>query len=412
MRRARLVPGEDSHTDREADWDWDDAPDWDDDPRDPRAAGRTAVTDRRAAARAVAARRRRLGAHNAPPPRGAAKTWGRRFFAVLAFAALLAALYLINATFQPFHGDGEGAVSVSIPEGVDAGRIGDILADRGVVDSGFFFQLNATATFRRGELKPGDYQLRRGMSYSAAIEALEQGPKAKVVKTFDVTIPEGPSRREVAPLIRRSAVKGNYLKASGRPSVLRRARRLGAPAGARTAEGFLFPSTYTLIAGADAKDLVSRQLDAFKANVSKVGMGYARTRNLTRYDVLIIASMVEREAQLAKERPLIAAVIYNRLRQGIPLGIDATTRYATNNWTRPIRVSELQSDSPYNTRIRQGLPPTPIGNPGLSSLQAAAHPARKPYLFFVRKPGNSGAHAFSSTNAQFLRDQARYQASR
>ena len=128
--------------------------------------------------------------------------------------------------------------------------------------------------------------------------------------------------------------------------------------------------------------------------------------------MLIIASLVEREAQLARERPLIASVIYNRLRDGMPLGIDATIRYDTHNWSRPLRVSELEADTPYNTRLRRGLPPTPIGNPGLASLKAAAKPARKDYLFFVRKPGDSGEHAFSSTNAEFERDVARYQASR
>ena len=103
---------------------------------------------------------------------------------------------------------------------------------------------------------------------------------------------------------------------------------------------------------------------------------------------------------------------YNRLRDGMPLGIDATIRYETRNWQRPIRQSELDADTPYNTRLRRGLPPTPIGNPGLKSIRAAARPARTNYLFFVRKPGKSGEHAFSSTNAQFDRDAARYQASR
>ena len=128
--------------------------------------------------------------------------------------------------------------------------------------------------------------------------------------------------------------------------------------------------------------------------------------------MLIIASMVEREAQLPRERPLIASVIYNRLHDGMPLGIDATIRYQINNWARPLRVSELQRDTPYNTRTRRGLPPTPIGNPGLSSIKAAANPANTKYLFFVRKPGKTGEHAFSKTNAQFERDVARYQASR
>ena len=167
-----------------------------------------------------------------------------------------------------------------------------------------------------------------------------------------------------------------------------------------------------MIAGASSSDLVKRQLDAYEQNVAKVPMKLAKQRNLTRYDVLIIASMVEREAQLARERPLIAAVIHNRLREGIPLGIDATIRYDINNWSRPLRVSELERDTPYNTRTRRGLPPTPIGNPGLASIRAAANPSKAKYLFFVRKPGKSGEHAFSKTNAQFERDVARYQASR
>jgi uncharacterized YceG family protein len=122
--------------------------------------------------------------------------------------------------------------------------------------------------------------------------------------------------------------------------------------------------------------------------------------------------MVEREAQLPRERPLIASVIYNRLKQGMPLGIDATIRYATGNWTRPLRVSELHIGSRYNTRTHQGLPPGPIGNPGLASLQAAAHPARAKFLFYVVKPGRCGEHSFSSTDAQFQRDVARYDAAR
>jgi hypothetical protein len=217
----------------------------------------------------------------------------------------------------------------------------------------------------------------------------------------------------MAPLVNRShKVTGNYRKAATSRSVLRRIRKLGAPRGTKTPEGFLFPATYTLTAGSSAKQLVAKQLQAFKQNFAHVNMRYAHAKHLTRYDVLIIASMIEREAELPRERPLVSAVIYNRLRQGMPLGIDATIRYYTNNWQRPIRVSELEADEPYNTRLNRGLPPTPIGNPGLSSLRAAAHPAHKPYLFYVRKPGKSGAHAFSSTDAQFERDVARYQHSR
>jgi uncharacterized YceG family protein len=355
-----------------------------------------------------------------PPPRakprrpaGAPRGRGRRrILAVLALALIGGALWLINATFQPFHDDPTGAVRVTVPTGSDAGRIGQILESAGVIDSARLFEANATITMRRGKLLPGSYQLPLGMSNGAAIEALMQGPKAKVVKTFSFTIPEGRSRLENIPLVKKAPFKGDYGKATTEPRLVRRAQRLGAPRSARTLEGFLFPATYQMITGASATDLVERQLDAFRENFAKVDMRAARRRNLTRYDVLIIASMVEREAQLPRERPLIAAVMYNRLKQGIPLGIDATIRYQINNWERPLRVSELKRDTPYNTRTRRGLPPTPIGNPGIASIKAAANPSKTKYLFFVRKPGKTGEHAFSKTNSQFERDVARYQASR
>ncbi|HVL96809.1 MAG TPA: endolytic transglycosylase MltG [Solirubrobacteraceae bacterium] len=325
---------------------------------------------------------------------------------------VLAGAFVLWSTFQPGHGEGTGAVAVTVPPGGDVGSVGDLLAQRGVIDSPTFFAINATITGRRDELKPGDYTLQRDMSYGAALDALVTGPKAKVVKTFKVTIPEGLSIGEVAPRIRESQVDGNYAAAARSRAVLRRIRKLGAPRGTRTAEGFLFPATYDLVTGSDARDLVSKQLDAFADNFAQVDMRTAKRRNLTRYDVLIIASMVEREAQLDRERPLVAAVIHNRLRDGMTLGIDATIRYAENNWTRPLRVSELERPGPYNTRLNRGLPPTPIGNPGLASLKAAANPARRDYLFYVVKPGTCGEHAFSSTDAEFQRDLARYNAER
>jgi UPF0755 protein len=122
--------------------------------------------------------------------------------------------------------------------------------------------------------------------------------------------------------------------------------------------------------------------------------------------------MVEREAGVPRDRRLIAAVIYNRLKQRMPLGIDATIRYRLDNWSRPLRVSELQTDSAFNTRTRLGLPPTPIGNPGLESLKAAADPANVDYLYYVVRPCGDGAHSFSSTDAEFQRDVAAYNRAR
>jgi len=166
-------------------------------------------------------------------------------------------------------------------------------------------------------------------------------------------------------------------------------------------EGFLFPATYDLPHKPNVDDLIARQLDAFNQYMDQVNMKYAKSKNLTPYDVLIIASMIEREAVVDKDRKLIAAVIYNRLHDGMPLQIDATIRYAENNWTKPLTDSDLQINSPYNTYTHTTLPPTPIGNPGLASIQAAAHPASVDYLYYVAKPNGCG-HFFTASYQEFL----------
>jgi peptidoglycan lytic transglycosylase G len=166
-------------------------------------------------------------------------------------------------------------------------------------------------------------------------------------------------------------------------------------------EGFLFPATYDFNEDTTSRQLVDMQLEAFGRAWAEVDMKYARRKNLTPYDVLVIASMVEKEVLVPKERPLVAAVIYNRLRLGMPLGIDATIRYGLDiPPTEAIHQSQLDSDSPYNTRKFPGLPPTPIGNPGLASLQAAAHPAEVDYLYFVRK-ADCRSHFFTASKQEF-----------
>jgi UPF0755 protein len=343
---------------------------------------------------------------SAIPPRPSKPARRRRPIArVIPLVLVLAIAAFAYALFQPLAGDGDGTVVVNVPKGSGASDIGKLLADKGVVDSSFFFGLRARISGKRGELRSGRIAMRKDMSYGAALDALTTAPAT--AKTVKITIPEGRSREEIVPIVKDAGLSGNYLVATKRSP-----RSLGGPKTAHTLEGYLFPATYELRPGSPASALVKRQLAAFRDAFSKVRLDYARRKHLTRYDVLIIASMIEREAQLPKDRPLISAVIYNRLHQHMPLGIDATIRYALGNWTKPLKVSELQVDSPYNTRTHQGLPPTPIGNPGLSSIHAAARPARKPYLFYVVKPCGNGGHAFSSTEARFQADVARYNAAR
>jgi UPF0755 protein len=171
----------------------------------------------------------------------------------------------------------------------------------------------------------------------------------------------------------------------------------------RSIEGFLFPATYEFSQFTPSARLVRDQLSFFREQWNMVDLRYAKSKNLTPYDVLIIASMIEKEAAAPAERRLVAAVIYNRLKAGMPLGIDATIRYGRNvPGTEPLKQSDLESNDPYNTRRRLGLPPTPIANPGLASIRAAARPAKVDYLFFVRKP-NSVRHFFTASESEFLR---------
>jgi UPF0755 protein len=227
-------------------------------------------------------------------------------------------------------------------------------------------------------------------------------------KPFRIVFPEGFTRLQMAARVKDVAAiatheRGRtprlderaYIAASGR-------RRLIPGFGRRPLEGFLFPATYQFTERSSAPQLVSSQLRAFRRNWSAVNLAYARSKNLTPYDVLTIASMVEKEAVAPEERPKIARVIYNRLHHGMPLQIDATTRYGFHvPGTKPLLESQLNSNNPYNTRKRLGLPPTPIANPGLASIQAAAHPVAGDWLYFVRKP-DKVHHFFTASEQAFI----------
>jgi UPF0755 protein len=327
----------------------------------------------------------------------------RLLAAALGGLAVIAAAWFLLALFQPFAGEGEGEVGVVVPKGASIGEIGDVLEERGVVSSSFLFHLRARLSGHGGGLKPGSYRLKRDMSYSAAVDALVAGPSPEIVT---LTIPEGRSRQEVARIVDGS-LQGDYLAAT-RSSTLLDPARYKAPPEA-SLEGFLFPATYKLKRGRSVAALIEQQLGAFKLQFPKVDLRFATRKNLTRYDVLTIASMIEREAQLPSERRLVASVIYNRLHEGMPLGIDATIRFATGNWERPLTRAELASGSAYNTRTHRGLPPGPIGSPGLAAIEAAAKPARSRYLYYVVKPGTCPVeHSFSRTDAEFQRDVERY----
>ena len=331
------------------------------------------------------------------PPRPRGRYRRRRFLALgLLLVGVLIAWFLI-AFFQPppfDPGDGSGEAIVTVPDGASASQVADLLSENDVVSNGTLFEWRLKLAGKTDEILPGRYVLAHDMSYAKAIDRLTSaGGK------INVTIPEGEDRTQIAATVKDLGLSGDYLAASKSFEGFD-PNRYGAQ-NPKSLEGFLFPATYELDPGASVDQLVSQQLQAFRQNIAGVNLSYAKSKNLTVYDVLTIASMIDKEVMVPSERPLVAAVIYNRLHRGMPLGIDATTRFEFHNYTGEITQSQLQSPSPYNTRTHAGLPPTPIGNPGLAAIQAAAHPAKVNYLFYVVNGDGSGHHCFTASEQEF-----------
>jgi len=254
---------------------------------------------------------------------------------------------------------------------------------------------------------PGTYTFHQNEPYEDLVAALAQGVNPPTVK---VAIPEGTTLRQAARLV---AAEVSTVSAADYVAVARDDPppfRLGGYKRGTTLEGMLFPATYEVLPKVKARAFVKKQLTAFDDNFAKVDMTRALKANLTPYDVVIIASMIDREALVPAERPLVAAVIWNRLRIDMLLQIDATIQYALGKTKPVLTYDDLKIDSPYNTYKRPGLPPTPISNPGLAALQAAAAPANVDFLYYVARNDGSGRHYFSKAYAQFLVDQQKAQA--
>ena len=245
----------------------------------------------------------------------------------------------------------------------------------------------------------------------AAALALAAPAQAQAPVTLRIVFPEGFSVRQMTDRVsevRKIAIRnrgvtprltGVAYKAAAAQARAPRAFR--AFLKRRSVEGFLFPSLYEFTQHTRAGELIRDQMAAFEDRWRTIDLRGARARNLNAYDVLIIASMVERETAVASERRLVSAVIYNRLKADMPLAIDATLRYGLGiPGTRPLTRAHLRSHSRYNSRRYKGLPPTPIGNPGVPSMRAAARPAGRNYLYYLRRPGTV-RHFFTASEEEF-----------
>jgi len=291
-------------------------------------------------------------------------------------------------------------VAIIVPSGATTASIGQLLQDAEVVPNSTFFRYYAR--FKGEEnFQAGEYEMQLNSSAQEAIDVLNAGPKPQVFARFQVR--EGLWMAEILPTI---AGQLDNVTVAEMEAVLRSGQLTPRyrPDGTTSYEGLLFPDTYQVNADATAFDVLQKMGDEFSRVTGSLGYGASESLlNLTPYEVVIVASLIEAETRIEDERPLVASVIYNRLREGIALGIDATCLYGAGTRDPSVLTRELLDDTenPYACRGRVGLPPTPINAPGRASLDAALNPATSDYIYYVLTDPN-GTHTFAETEEEFF----------
>jgi UPF0755 protein len=345
-------------------------------------------------------RRRRAARRGAQ--RGEYRRRRRRTLLVLAIVLLPIVLVALVTGWFIYQlnppGDPGRRISVTIPADTSNERIGEVLADKGVIGSPTAFSVFTKFT-GAGPFKPGRYSMRKDLGVRDAVSTLKQGP-AKGPES-ELALPPALTLDQIADRVGQlpGHTKEGFL-AAARSGVVRSRYQ---PAEVTSLEGLLYPDTYSIAKDETDEQILARLVASFDAQADAIGLSTANTSGLSPYQTVIAASLIEREAKLDEDRPLIAAVIRNRLLSGMPLQIDATVCYAKGGCdTAPTRA-DLEIDSPYNTYRVQGLPPTPISSVSAQSLAAAAKPADAPYLFYVLFD-RDGRHKYATTEEEHNRN--------
>ncbi|MDQ3919465.1 MAG: endolytic transglycosylase MltG [Acidobacteriota bacterium] len=324
------------------------------------------------------------------------------FLLILTFAGFL--LWAWQELHAPVPHAQEGQY-IEIARGSTPDEIINRLGDLGVIRHGWLLRLYVRLTDSGQRLKAGEYRFPSPISSMQVLKKLEDGEQ----RLGRLTIIEGWTRWDVAAQLARLP----ELKLHGADEALSLFDDTSAirdlDPEAKNLEGYLFPDTYSFPPDATPKLVVDTMVRRFRQVWAELAAGNPSLAGRSPREVVTVASLVETEAKLSEERPLVASVIYNRLNKGIPLGIDSTVIYASKlagRWRNDGKVylSDVERDSPYNTRKVRGLPPGPIASPGLRSLQAAVSPAQTDYLYYVRDPSrNDGAHNFYNNESDFQR---------
>jgi UPF0755 protein len=334
--------------------------------------------------------------------RGRRRRRRRRTLLVLAIVLLPIVLVALFAGWFIYQlnppGDPGRKISVTIPADTGNDRVGEVLADKGVIGSSTAFSVFTKFT-GAGPFKPGRYAMREDLGVRDAVSTLKRGPakgpESKLALPPALTLDQVADRVGQLP----GHTKEGFLAAAQSGVVRSRYQ----PAEVPSLEGLLYPDTYTIAKDETDEQILARLVSAFDAQADAIGLSTANTSGLNPYQTIVAASLIEREAKLDEDRPLIAAVIRNRLLSGMPLQIDATVCYAKGGCETAPTKADLEIDSPYNTYRVQGLPPTPISSVSAQSLAAAAQPADAPYLFYVLID-RDGRHKYATTEEEHNRN--------
>jgi UPF0755 protein len=289
---------------------------------------------------------------------------------------------------------------INIPVGARLDQVTHLLREKGVIRYQNLFFLLARWRGVDTHIKSGEYQFSNRMLPNDVLNKLIRGEQIK----YSITIPEGFNLVQTAALYERMGLadKNKFIHLATDPTFI---KSLGM--NEETLEGYLFPDTYKFIRNIGERNIIRRMVQRFNEIYDQQFREREQELNLSRKEVITLASLIEKETGHSKERPIISAVFHNRLKMDMRLQCDPTVIYGLDNFTGDLTKKDLKTYTPYNTYLIKGLPPTPIANPGADSIQSALYPADVDYLYFVSK--NDGTHYFSATLAEHNRVVNKYQ---
>jgi UPF0755 protein len=311
---------------------------------------------------------------------------------------LLGVLYGIYLLVSALFGGGEEPVTIVVEKGDTLSSVADKLKEAGVIRSSTLFKIESRIEGADTEIKAGEYRFAPGESRDEILKTLSSGDS---ISALTITIPEGLTLEQTAQVVeKQSGIPAEEFKAAAEKTDYGY-KFLDDPA-IETSEGFLFPKQYEFEKGTDAEQIVNRLLEQYLLETKDLDFAAAQERlNLTEYELITTASLIEKESANPEERPIIASVIYNRIRSGMPLQVDATIQYVLGKPKEDLKLADLEVDSPYNTYENPGLPPGPIASPSRESIQAALKPAETDYLYYVLE-ADGKKHFFTDDYDEFL----------